>query len=191
MAEKQNRFMVYTDEQLMQFIVTGEIGAFDELYARYSKRLLLYFHRMLNFDKALAEDALQDLFLKIAESPEKFDSSRSFRTWVYCIASNSCKNFYRHRMVRTRYVAESFLEEETDSFHLRIDKSLFMNSLYRELANLPLEKREAFVLRYQEDKTMAEIAEIQGCPEGSVKSRLFYTLRLLEEKLKIFNPSIQ
>jgi RNA polymerase sigma-70 factor (ECF subfamily) len=191
MAEKQNRFMVYTDEQLMQFIVTGEVGAFDELYARYSKRLLLYFHRMLNFDKALAEDALQDLFLKIAENPDRFDNRRSFRTWVYCIASNSCKNFYRHQVVKNRYVTEGYAEDEGESLHLRIDKSLFMNSLYRELGNLPLEKREAFILRYQEDKTMAEIAEIQGVPEGSVKSRLFYTLRLLEEKLKIFNPSVQ
>jgi RNA polymerase sigma-70 factor (ECF subfamily) len=191
MAEKANRFIVYTDEQLMQFIVTGEVGAFDELYARYSKRLLLYFHRMLNFDKALAEDALQDLFLKIAENPEKFDSRRSFRTWVYCVASNSCKNFYRHQVIKNRYVTDGYSEEESECFHLKIDKSLFMNSLYRELGNLPLEKREAFILRYQEDKTMAEIAEIQGCPEGSVKSRLFYTLRLLEEKLRIFNPSIQ
>ena len=47
--------------------------AFDEIYGRYSRRLMVYFTRMLNFDKNLAEDALQDLFLKLAEHPEKFD----------------------------------------------------------------------------------------------------------------------
>ena len=44
-------------------------------------------------------------------------------------------------------------------------------------------------LKYQEDKTIAEIAVIQNCPEGSVKSRLHYTIKILEEKLKIFNPA--
>jgi RNA polymerase sigma-70 factor (ECF subfamily) len=190
MADRQNRYIVYTDEQLMQFIRSGEVEAFDELYARYSKKLLLYFHRMLNFDKALAEDALQDLFLKIAEKPAYFDSTRSFRTWIYCVASNSCKNFYRHKAVTNRYIPEE-QDDQRDVYSHNIDKSIFMKTLERELASLPLEKREAFILRYQEEKTIAEIAEIQGCPEGSVKSRLFYTLRILGEKLKIFNPSIQ
>ena len=73
MAERKERFSIYSDEELMCFLCKGEVLAFDELYNRYSQRLMVYFVRMLNFDKDLAKDALQDLFLKVAESPEKFD----------------------------------------------------------------------------------------------------------------------
>src|ERR1700745_1377189 len=96
---QDQRFSALSDEELMLHICNGEELAFDVIYHRYSKRLMGYYVRMLNFDRNLAEDALQDLFLKIAEAPEKFDGSRSFKTWIFSVASNSCKNFYRHQKV--------------------------------------------------------------------------------------------
>src|SRR4051812_34295599 len=104
----QDKFSLLLDEELMFHLDKGETSAFDELYKRYSHRLLVYFTRMLNFDRELAKDALQDLFLKIAESPEMFDRNLSFRVWVFSMASNSCKNFYRHKAI----VAQS--HEEID-----------------------------------------------------------------------------
>ncbi len=70
----------------------------------------------------------------------------------------------------------------------RLDGAQFRSMLDEALNELPPAKREAFILKYQEGKSIAEIAFIQGCPEGSVKSRLHYTLKVLEEQLKIFNP---
>ena len=194
MPEKKDRFAIYSDEELMFYLSKGEVLAFDELYFRYSKRLMVYFTRMMNFDKDLAEDALQDLFLKIAEHPEKFDRSRSFKTWVFSVASNTCKNFYRHRQVviqsqeeiyhlHTKVNENSFLKLAN-----KIDATEFRKMLEEILNELPPEKKEAFILKYQEEKSIAEIAFIQNCPEGSVKSRLHYTLKILEEKLFIFNP---
>ena len=58
----------------------GNGAAFEELYARYSGKLLSYFKRMLWSDKELAEDCLHKLFLKIIEKPELFDTSRNFKT---------------------------------------------------------------------------------------------------------------
>lgn len=196
MAERKDRFSIYSDEELMLFLSEGEVLAFDELYQRYSRRLMIFFTRMLNFDKELAQDALQDLFLKIAEHPEKFDHSRSFKTWIFSVASNTCKNFYRHRQVVIQGHEElHYLNSKTneDCFMQtagKIDAIEFRKMLEEALEELSLEKREAFILRYQEEKSIAEIAFIQGCPEGSVKSRLHYTLKLLEEKLYIFNPVI-
>lgn len=57
------------------------------------------------------------------------------------------------------------------------------------LNELPIEKKEVFILKYQEEKTHEEIAEIQECSIGTVKSRLHYTLKTLEEKLHQFNPN--
>ncbi|HXU27723.1 MAG TPA: sigma-70 family RNA polymerase sigma factor, partial [Bacteroidia bacterium] len=94
-----SKYKLMLDEELMLHLTNGEVSAFDELYMRYSKRLLGYFIRMLNFDKELAQDALQDLFLKIAEAPENFDRQRSFKTWVFSVAANRCKNYYRHKKI--------------------------------------------------------------------------------------------
>ena len=195
MPHKKSKFSVLTDEELMLHLCNGEVLAFDELYYRYSKNLLAYFTRMLNFEREMAEDALQDLFLKIAESPEKFDGSRSFKTWIFSVASNSCKNFYRHRQVVVSSHEElSFTTEKTNESEFlkaasKIDAKEFRRLLDEALNEMAPEKKEAFILKYQEDKSIADIAFIQNCPEGSVKSRLHYTLKTLEEKLKIFNPN--
>lgn len=196
MSERKDRFSIYNDEELMFYLSNGEVLAFDELYSRYRKRLMLYFTRMLNFDRELAEDAMQDLFMKIAECPEKFDRNRSFKTWIFSLASNTCKNFYRHKKVVMKSVAElvymdTMLQQSSGTgFSDKIDRGEFRKMLEISLNELPPEKREAFILKYQEDKSIAEIAFIQNCPEGSVKSRLHYTLKMLEEKLNVFNPVI-
>jgi len=194
MQHTNRKFSIYSDEELMFYLSNGEELAFEELYQRYSKRLLGYFIRMLNFDKDLAEDALQDLFLKIAEAPEKFDKSRSFKTWIFSVASNSCKNYYRHKKIvsesveEIKYMNESVNDTAFLNTASKMDAVLFRKKLDVVLNELSHEKKEAFILKYQEDKTIAEIAWIQDCPEGSVKSRLHYTIKVLEEKLKIFKP---
>jgi RNA polymerase sigma-70 factor (ECF subfamily) len=194
MPQPKGRFSIYSDEELMLYISRGEVLAFDELYERYGKRLMIYFTRMLNFDKIIAEDALQDLFLKIAESPDKFDRSRSFKTWIFSVASNSCKNYYRHKKVIEENEDDLIYSETNthDASFLKLaakmDAKEFRKMLDEALNELPIEKKEAFILKYQEEKTIADIAFIQNCPEGSVKSRLHYTIKLLEEKLKIFKP---
>ena len=194
MNDKSLKFSIDSDEALMFHLKNGEVLAFDELYKRYGKRLLGYFIRMLNFDRDLAEDALQDLFMKIAEHPEKFDTSRSFKTWIFSVASNTCKNYYRHKKIVSETHTEiMFTLGTTDENAFlasaeKIDAREFRKMLEEVLNGLPAEKKEAFILKHQEDKTIAEIAEIQNCPEGSVKSRLHYTTKILEQKLKIFKP---
>jgi RNA polymerase sigma-70 factor, ECF subfamily len=194
MQQGQAKLATLSDEELMLHLSRGEASAFDEIYKRYGKRLLGYYIRMLNFDRHLAEDALQDLFLKIAEAPEKFDGSRSFKTWIFSVASNSCKNYYRHKKVvdgskeEMVYLEMSYTGNEFLKTASRMDATVFRKMLEEVLNELSPEKKEAFILKYQEEKSIAEIAIIQDCAEGSVKSRLHYTIKILEEKLKIFDP---
>ncbi len=194
MLFKKNKYSDLGDEELMLHICDGETGAFDELYKRYGKRLLSYFMRMLNYDKSIAEDALQDTFMKVAEKPESFDGSRSFKTWIFSIASNYCKNVYRHEeVVRNSKQELAYTACASDDFDLKcstqkLDGFTFRQALDQVLDELAPERKEAFILRYQEDRSIQEIAQIQNCPEGSVKSRLHYTLKILEEKLQHFKP---
>jgi RNA polymerase sigma-70 factor (ECF subfamily) len=89
-----------SDEELMQNIRQGNTGAFDELYRRYNRRLLLYFYRMLGGDSEKAQDFLQDLFLKIFEKNNLFRNEARFSSWIFTVAHNMCKNEYRWLSVR-------------------------------------------------------------------------------------------
>ncbi len=143
---------------------------------------------MLNHDKEKAEDALQNLFLKLAEKPEQFDTTKKFKTWIYTVATNVCKNYYRHQTVINKAHAElsylSDINEKTALNIIDIDKNQFKSELEKVLHELPFDKRETFVLRYINEKTISEIAKIQNCAEGTIKSRIHYTLKILQEQLK-------
>ena len=99
-----------SDEELMESVEVGEETAFDELYNRYSKRLLVYFYRMLGGNEEKAQDFLQDIFVKIIEKPHLFGSKNRFSSWVFTVANNMCKNEYRRLKVRNQVVNEKDLD---------------------------------------------------------------------------------
>ncbi len=185
------------DESLMVLISRGETSAFDEIYNRYSKRLLYFFCRMLGHDEEKAQDFLQDLFLKIIEKPHLFQKEKNFATWIYTIANNMCKNEYRHRLVRKDIRNEGNVDlispdESTDEHptEKNIDRMNFRKALFSELENLKSEQKAVFLLKYQENYSIKKISSILKCSEGTVKSRLFYTTKKLAEKLKDYNTTI-
>jgi len=179
-----------TDEELMSLLIKSEQPAFDELYRRYSTPLLNFFFRMLNYEREKAEDFLHDLFLKIIEKPESFDHSHRFSTWFYTLATNMVKNEYRSLQVRNEH--KQFLGNRQDeSIELNeenIDKQQFEYRLQIEIDKLDVETKTLFNLRFVEEMNIKEIAEMMECPEGTIKSRLFYLSKQLAKKLSIFKP---
>ncbi|MBC8145291.1 MAG: sigma-70 family RNA polymerase sigma factor [bacterium] len=177
------------DEKLMELLNRGDHAALDELYSRYSTRLLAYFDRMLDRDTALAQDFLHDLFLKIIERPSMFDTSRSFPTWMYSIAHNMCKNEFRRRQVRLH---QSFEDDEHAAEHVDyaklVDHADFARVLDDELSRLAADMRTTFLLRYQDELSVREIALIVDVPEGTVKSRLFNIAQRLSRRLAVYRP---
>jgi RNA polymerase sigma-70 factor (ECF subfamily) len=195
MAIFPNRYVKITDERLMQDIQRGDVSAFDELYGRYSRRLLSYFYRELGEDKHKAQDFLQDLFLKIVEKPQLFDTQRTFSSWIFSVAYNMCKNEYRRLDVRKNTESEIRMKELTNRLETdgqdpeqRMNQRTFQQAVLAELEEFGDGQRSAFLLRYQQNLSIAEIAEVLGCSEGTVKSRLFYTTQKLANRLKAFNP---
>ncbi len=188
-------YIDHTDERLMNAIKEGDTQAFDELYRRYSTKLLHYFYRMLGKNEEKAQDFLQDLFLKIVEKPHLFNSNMRFSTWVFTVASNMCKNEYRRLKVRIngdRYVQDLNPTSEDivlPNIDRQIDHAHFKKMLFEEVEKLDQTKKSTFLLRYQEHLSIKEISQVLDCSEGTVKSRLFYTTRKLAEKLRIFKPS--
>jgi len=181
----------HSDEELMQLIKKGKEKAFEELFERYKKKMHFYFYRMLNYDSDLADDFLQDLFLKVIEKPHSFEEGRKFSTWIYSIGSNMCKNQYRRSATRKEIKADDLISEiykEEETFSFQLDKDLLENNLKESLSLLDDELREIIILRFQENLSIKEISQITGCTEGTVKSRIFYTLKKLSERLKVFKP---
>ena len=86
----------------MIMITDGNQAAFGELYDRYSRVMINYFYRMLWKDREKAEDFMHDLFTKIINKPKLYDPNRSFKTWIYSVANNMCKNEYRKQEVRKK-----------------------------------------------------------------------------------------
>ena len=178
-----------TDEELMSLLTRREHPAFDELYARYSKPMLNFFFRMLNFDREKAEDMLHDLFLKIIEKLQLFDQSKSFSTWLYTVAANMLKNEYRSRQTREEYkCSQVLMQKKSVAANEQVDARLFRQLLDTELDKLDLELKTMFTMRFMEDMTLRQIAEVFDCPEGTVKSRLFYMTKNLSAKLAAFKP---
>ena len=181
-----------SDERLMELVVRGDERAFGALYDRYQRKLITYFSRMLWNDRERAQDFLQELFTKIARKPDSYDPSRPFSTWLYSVANNMCKNEYRRE--GTRKAAVPHLKAETDHVNAihgdGVDRERFRLRLDQELDKLDPDQKATFVMRYHEDMAIKEIAGAFGISEGTVKSRLFYTLKKLAERLNEFDPRI-
>ena len=180
-----------SDERLMELVVRGDERAFAVLYDRYQRKLLSYFHRMLWQDRERAQDSLQDLFTKIAQRPQSYDAARPFRKWLYSVANNLCKNEYRRMATRKEALPEL---RAMDGHAVEaaggtgLDRQQFAARLEAELDKLDPDQKATFVMRHQEDMAIKEIAAVFGISEGTVKSRLFYTLKKLAASLPEFDP---
>lgn len=178
-----------SDEELMERIIHRDKLAFSELYDRYSGRLMTYFMRLLWNNRNLSEDLLQDLFMKIAKQPELFDTSRVFKPWVYTVANNLCKMEYRKAGKKSPSVSLDKAPEIVDNSQKiteQVDRKAFTRKLKEVLESIKEPHKSTFMLRYFEELSLKEIAQIHDCSEGTVKSRLFYTLRKIASKMPQF-----
>jgi RNA polymerase sigma-70 factor (ECF subfamily) len=140
---------------------------------------------MLGRDADLARDKVHDLFMKLLESPSRFDPERKFSVWLFSVASNMCKNEYRSWEVQKRALESGESGPAwTPAAQMEENQPGQKAGLDRAIGELPPAQKEAVVLYYREGLRVNEIAGIMGCSEGTVKSRLFYALKKLGDKLQ-------
>ena len=184
-----------TDEELVRRTGEGDTAAFDELYDRYSQRLLRYFRRMLGGDSDKAEDFLQDAFLKVIEKHGHFDPAKRFSTWIFALVHHMCCNELRRQEVRqntTRSDVDALVPdvgERSYGVEDEVEDRLFRQALVRELNRLDEVKRSTFLVRFQEEFSLKEISAMLDCSIGTTKSRLFYTCQTLADRLRAYDPS--
>lgn len=176
-----------TDEQLMSRVGAGQDErAFNELYSRHARRLMGFFLRAFRYDEDEAADACQETFLKVWQAAEQFDPTSAFRPWLYTIAYNLCRSRFRHSEQAEHYRSEQLAttaDEYTDACELQLDNATLLKALANVLETLPQESRTLFALRFEEELGIAQVSEILGIPEGTVKSRLHRLLNHLKKQL--------
>jgi RNA polymerase sigma-70 factor, ECF subfamily len=170
----------------MILIQSGDHQAFSHIYDRYANRLKGYFYRMLWLDASLSEDHVHDLFSKLIERPELFKEGNSVRPWLFQIANNMCKNAYRKRGFEKAYLAQLEESIEISSIERIIDEKIISDDLYTYLNQLDEVTRSIFLMKYQQDLSIEELALIFDLPEGTVKSKLFYTRKKLTSKIEMY-----
>ena len=190
MILKRKNITRLTDEDLMLAIKNGNQAAFTELYSRFNKRLYYYFYRMLASDIELANDFLQDIFLKIVHKPELYNPEYKFSNWIFSVAHNMCKNEYRKREVRKIVQStenpDQYIEEL--SANTTIDKENLIADVFNELKMLDENQRSILILKYKENFSIKEISAILELPIGTIKSRLYYAR--LELSKRVANKQI-
>lgn len=175
-----------TDDELMQRVsCKDDDRAFGELYHRHARRLMGFFFRQLDRNDALASDFTQDAFMRVWTARDKFTGT-TFRTWLFTIAFNLIKNHIRHSAHQKQYeqfVAKHQAVTEDSKIIEILDEKAFADALRQELERLSSDARLLFSLRFEEELSVPQIAEVMAIPEGTVKSRLHTLTQTLKKKL--------
>lgn len=170
-----------TDESLALGIQQGRADDMTILANRYYEPLLRYLFRMCGGQQALAEDMVQETFLRMMRGITSYDSARPFKPWLYAIASNIARNHFNRADTRytqnpendSDFTDDNLLPEET-IMHAQDSQQVF-----DALMQLPEHYRAVVVFFYYEELPQKDISEILEIPIGTVKSRLSNGLKRL------------
>lgn len=177
MDGQNNNFVSMTDEELVQFIIhNGNTSLFGILYDRYGQKV---YQKCLGFAESrdAAEDLTQDVFVKLYLHLKSFRGEAKFSTWLYSFTYNHCVNYSKSILKRQRdnvelqeealYVSTAD-EEVTDEeiFSLTVEK------LQEALGLIDPEDKIVLLMKYQDDKSIKEIAQLLELGESAVKMRL-------------------
>jgi RNA polymerase sigma-70 factor (ECF subfamily) len=175
--------MVLTDEALLLRVGAADDGALSDLYLRHVDSARALAHRLL-YDRAEAEDVVQDVFLTLWNRPHHFDPQRgSGRTWLLTVVRNRSRDHLRRR-VRCQEVStlvEQLPDPELSDALDELDAAALRDLLWRHVGKLPAEQAALIKRAYVDGRTHQEIACETGLPLGTVKSRI----RLGLEKLRV------
>lgn len=182
-----------TDEQLMIAHQAGDVRAFPMLVERYRIQLHGYLQRFLG-SAAAADDVFQETFLQIHLSAASFDVTRTLRPWLYTIASNKARDWYRHHKRRATLSLDKTMGHGENEFTLmdvvscKTDQPGEALSAREEstqvkdvVDSLPELHREILLMAYFQRFSYQHIADMLNIPLGTVKSRLHSAVALFAD----------
>ncbi|MBC7572255.1 MAG: sigma-70 family RNA polymerase sigma factor [Spirosoma sp.] len=163
-----------TDEELVRrYLETQRNEYFERLYERYCDKV---YRKCLSFSKnnAQAEDLTHDIFLKLVMKLGSFKEQAKFSTWLYSITYNYCADYARS----TNRYREVYVDDGWERMDLSEDDGLAelaemeAQQLKKALEKMPFDEQTMLLMKYQDDISIREIAEVHGLTESAIKMRL-------------------
>jgi RNA polymerase sigma-70 factor (ECF subfamily) len=174
-----------TDQELMGLVQAGDYSPAAVLYDRYSTRIYNFAYRFLRNSEA-AEDATQEVFVKMLKHAHQFNGEAKLSTWLFSITANLCRDHLRKSDNKAKDDEEALLTipAPADQSPERLLETKQTEMKVRDaLQKLTPEQREAILLSRYQGLSYAEIAQISGCSEGAVKTRVFRAMETLKKLL--------
>ncbi len=187
-----------SDEGLMLRYQKGDVRAFEILLGRHRRPVFNFILRYVG-EPAQAEDLLQEVFLRVIKGAESYQKQAKLTTWLYTIARNLCVDASRRGKHRKAYSLDVPMDTDAGKDGATLldvvadkapgtDRKVMSKELHGRLhaaiGSLSEDQREVFLMREFLDMPFREIAEVVGCPENTVKSRMRYALEKLREELE-------
>ncbi len=181
-----------TDQQLVQRTQRGDLRAFDLLVLKYQGRIAALVSRYVS-DAGEVEDVTQEAFIKAYRALGKFRGDSAFYTWLYRIAANAAKN---HLVAKGRRPGADATIQDAESFdqggmlsESASPEALAMGGELAEVVEsalnaLPDELKSALILREFDGLSYEDIADVLGCPVGTVRSRIFRAREAVDQRVK-------
>ena len=181
-----------TDQQLVQRAQRGDLRAFDLLVLKYQGRIVALVSRYVS-DAGEVEDVTQEAFIKAYRALGKFRGDSAFYTWLYRIAANAAKN---HLVAKGRRPGADATIEDAEGFdesgllsESASPEALAMGGELAEVVEsalnaLPDELKAALMLREFDGLSYDDIADVLGCPVGTVRSRIFRAREAIDQRVK-------
>lgn len=169
------------DDVLVSRIAAGDRRAFERLFAKYGARVFRYAYRLIS-DESKAEEVTNDVMMEVWKTAARFEGRSQVSTWILGITRHLALNAVRRKAFQTVDVDDPAVAIEDDvpnAAHLR-DRDTLRAGLKRALGRLSPEHRDVVELTFFHDCSYQEIARILGCPENTVKTRMFHARKQLK-----------
>lgn len=176
-----------TDEELVALSTAGDRESFNQLVMRWERPIYALAYRVLGREED-ARDVCQETFLRAFRALKGFKGQAKFSSWIYRIALNLCRDWMRRErrssVVTPLEVEPAAAEGPGGSVEDRTISRDLGRVIARAMSTLSEEQRTTIVLKEYHGLTFQEIADLQGCPLSTVKTRLYQGLGALRRQLQ-------
>lgn len=171
------------EQALIKKVQSGDEEAMNSLISGYYQSIFAFFYKNTgNYHQS--KDLTQEVFIKMIAGISKYRPKSTFKNWLFTIASNHLKNYYRTLSRHPEWIEikDEYIKTTNDIANIVLE-----NDIKVALRHLPPEQRETVILRYYNDFSIKEISKITGAKETTVKARIRYGLEKLKIELEEYN----
>jgi RNA polymerase sigma factor (sigma-70 family) len=179
-----------SDQELMRIVQAGDLAPAAEIYDRYSVPIYNFAYRFLR-NSETAEDAVQEVLMKVIRHAGQYKSDAKFSTWVFTITANWCRDYMRrheNKRKEPEAVLQSLHASPEHSPERAAERRENEDRIKKALSILNDEQRGAILLSRYQGLSYGEIAQIYGCSEGAIKTRVFRAMEILKKSLSPETP---